>query len=226
MLWDDFVQLFIEKHASRKPATTLEFYERGLRNFTMAIQPKKLSRITVATLEDFADLRLQKGLAAATVNRDLRHLRAALRWARRRGFLSVVPDFGSVFIKEHRKKPTIIPEDDFLAMVSALKSPIVQLKKRPANWWRVFLYLAHYLGVRRGELLSLSWDDVKFDTLEVRIQAPTSKSRRERVIPMARELAELLKKWRSKSDQAASSDPVLPWPYNTYRQLYADWHRI
>jgi hypothetical protein len=82
------------------------------------------------------------------------------------------------------------------------------------------------IGVRRGDVLSLSWDDVKFDTFDVRVQAPTSKSRKERVIPMARELAELLKTWRTQTDQAASRDPVLPWPYDTYRQLYTDWHRI
>lgn len=36
----------------------------------------------------------------------------------------------------------------------------------------------------------------------------------------------MLNDWKAKSDENSSSDPVLPWPYETYRQLYKDWHRI
>ena len=43
---------------------------------------------------------------------------------------------------------------------------------------------------------------------------------------MASELAELLKKWREECSEAGPKDPVLPWPYDTYRQLYDDWHII
>lgn len=226
ILWDDFVKDFLEKHAARKPATTLDFYERALRMFSTISKPKKLSSVKLATLEDFANARLQEGVAAATVNRDLRHVRAALKWAKRRGLVSDIPDFGNVFLKESRKKPTIIPEEDFLAMIGAIRKQELRLAKRPADWWRTFLYIAYYLGLRRGEILSLSWDDINFTTLDVRVRASTSKSRKERVVPMASEMAGVLKDWRGKTDEGHSSDPVLPWPYDTYRQLYEDWHRI
>ena len=226
ILWDDFAKEFLEKHAARKPATTLDFYERALRMFSEVSKPKKLSSVKLVTLEDFANARLKEGVAPATVNRDLRHVRAALKWAKRRGLVSEVPDFGNVFIKEHRKKPTIIPEEDFLAMLGAIRKKEIRLTKRPADWWCAFLYIAYYLGLRRGEILSLSWDDISFTTLDVRVCASTSKSRKERVVPMAAELAGVLKDWRSKTGENRSSDPVLPWPYDTYRQLYEDWHRI
>ena len=63
----------------------------------------------------------------------------------------------------------------------------------------MFLYLAYYIGARRGEFLSLSWDDVNFSTLEIRVEAPTSKSRKERVIPMSTDLADVLRKWKEQS---------------------------
>lgn len=224
--WDDFVNEFLEKHAARKPPTTLDFYERALRIFSETSKPKTLSQVKLITLEDFANARLESGLAPATVNRDLRHLRAALRWAKRRGLISDVPEFKSLFIKEVRKKPTIIPEEDFVAMIAALRKPDLCLTKRPAGWWRLFLYVAYYVGARRGEILSLSWDDVNFVTLEIRVEASTSKSRKERVVPMATDLAEVLKNWKSQTPSVNAADPVLPWPYDTYRQLYEDWHRI
>ena len=226
ILWDDFAKEFNEKHAARMPVTTLDFYERALRVFSETIKPKKLSSVKLINLEDFANARLKKGLAPATVNRDLRHIRAAMKWAKRRGMVSETPDFRNVFVKEHRKKPTIIPGEDFMAMIGAIRNPELTLTRRPAFWWRVFLYVAYYLGFRRGEILSLSWEDINFTTLDVRVRASTSKSRKERMVPMAPEMAKVLEDWRSKTDQSSPTDPVLPWPYDTYRQLYQDWHLI
>lgn len=226
ILWEDFVTEFLEKHAARKPEATWDFYDRSLRMFSTIAKPKKLSSVNLATLDDFANERLQEGVAPATVNRDLRHIRAALKWAKRRGLVSDIPEFGSVFIKEIRKKPTIIPEGDFVAMIMALRNPELRLTKRPANWWAVFLYLAYYMGLRRGELLSLSWGDINFSTLDVRVQASTSKSRKERMVPMSADLASVLNQWRGCSEQQAPQNPVLPWPFDTYRQLYQDWHLI
>lgn len=224
--WKEFVELFLEKHAARKPATTLSVYRQCLNAFTEAVKPKKLAKVSHAVLEDFVDNRLRMGSAPATVNRDLRHVRAALRWAKRRGLISDAPDFKGVFVREDRKKPTIIPEEDFMAMVGALRKPDLTLKRRSADWWRVFLYVAYYLGLRRSEILGLTWGRISFDTLDVHVLAATSKGRKERVVPMAPELGEMIKQWRDKQGKAKSTDEVLPWPYDTYRQLYEDWHLI
>jgi integrase len=226
MPWGVFVELFLEKHAARKPATTLRVYRQCLKAFTDVVNPKKLAKVSHAVLEDFADKRLRLGNAAATVNRDLRHVRAALRWAKRRGLISEAPDFKGVFVREDRKKPTIIPEEDFMAMVRGLRKPDLILKRRSADWWRAFLYVANYLGLRRAEILGLTWGRVSFDTLEVRVLAATSKGRKERVVPMAPELGEVLRQWRDEQGNVKSTDAVLPWPYDTYRQLYEDWHAI
>lgn len=45
-------------------------------------------------------------------------------------------------------------------------------------------------------------------------------------VPIASELAEVLDNWRGMTDNRSSSDPVLPWPYDAYRQLYENWHHI
>ena len=96
MTWAELVDLFLEKHAARKPATTLGLYRHSLAVFTKFGMPPKLDKIDYSVLEDFVDWRLNEGKAVATVNRDLRHLRAALRWAKRRGYLTNVPDFRDV----------------------------------------------------------------------------------------------------------------------------------
>ena len=123
-----------------------------------------------------------------------------------------------------QKQPETIPESDFVAMVQAI--PKAKLKHRTAGWWRVFLYVSYYFGTRRSETLGLTWDRVNFDSLEVVVSANTSKGRKDRVIPMSPELAELLKQWRASQETISINGEVLPWPHDTYRQLYGDWHRI
>ncbi len=84
------------------------------------------------------------------------------KWAKRRGVLSDVPDFFGLLVKEDRWDPTIMPEEDFVALLTALRNPKLQLKKMPAAWWRIFLYVTYYSGVRRGEALGLCWADIIF----------------------------------------------------------------
>ncbi len=226
MTWEDFVQDFLDKHAARKPATTLALYKFCLGKFGAVAKPKRLAKVTHMTLEDFANKRLTQSAAVASVNRDLRHLGAALRWAKRRGYISDVPDFKGIFIRENRKKPVIIPEEDFMEMLKALRKPDLVLKNRPADWWRMFLYIAYYLGLRRGEILGLTWGRVSLETLEVHVLAPTSKSRKERVVPISPDMVKVFSEWQATQPDTKSNDPVLPWPHDTYRTIYDDWHAI
>lgn len=226
MTWEDFVEDFLDKHGLKKPKSTLSLYRHCLTKFGEVAKPRQLAKVTHTMLDDFATKRLKQEAAVASVNRDLRHLKAALRWAKRRGYISEVPDFKGVFIREDRKQPVIIPEEDFMEIVKALKNPQLVLKHRPAEWWRVFLYVAYYLGLRRGEILGLTWDRVFLDTLEVHVVASSSKSRKDRVIGIPPEIGGMLRQWREKQPEAKGSDPVLPWPYSDYNNIYEDWHAI
>ncbi len=163
--------------------------------------------------------------SAGRVQPGRRHVKAALRWAKRRGYISEVPDFKGVFIREDRKQPVIIPEEDFMEMVKALRNPQLVLKYRPAEWWRVFLYVAYYLGLRQGEILGLTWDRVSLDTLEVHVVASSSKSRKDRVIGIPPEIGIVVRQWRERQPDAKGSDPVFPWPCDAYH-IYEDWHAI
>jgi integrase len=224
--WSTFKETFFEKQISRKPSTTVRFYQNSLDIFEKLAKPKTLAAITPAVIEDFADQRLRDGLAPATVNRDLRHLKAALRWAQRRGLIAAAPDFHGLFVREPRKHPTVIPEEDFLRLVKAIESVQTDLRRRDSRWWRMFLYVGYYLGLRRGESLALSWEDIRLDIREVRVQAHTSKGRKERILPLSSQMVELLSNYRKACGSPVPKEPVFPWPYDTDRPLYDDWKRI
>ena len=57
-------------------------------------------------------------------------------------------------------------------------------------------------SLRRGEILGLTWDKVSLETLEVHVLAPTSKSRKERVVPISPDMAKLFREWKEKQPDA------------------------
>jgi integrase len=88
------------------------------------------------------------------------------------------------------------------------------------------LYASYYLGLRRGELLGLTWSRVSLEAEEIHVIATTSKGRKERVVPLAAELVKMFKQWRDSQAPVNLKCEVLPWPYDSYRGLYEDWHAI
>lgn len=59
--------------------------------------------------------------------------------------------------------------------------------------------LAMNTGMRRGEILSLDWTDVDFETRTIRVQARNAKSGRQRHIPLNNEAIDVLRAWKSDS---------------------------
>ena len=66
MTWSDFAKDFLDKHAGRKPATTLALYKHCLEIFDTLAKPKRLAKVTHSMLEDFTINRLKDKAAAAS----------------------------------------------------------------------------------------------------------------------------------------------------------------
>ena len=127
-------------------------------------------------------------------------------------------------IREDRKKPRSLPEADFRRMVEALAD--AELKHRPADWWRVFLHVGYYAGLRFGEMLGLRWADVNDETGELTVRAEVGKGRRERTLPLPAGLPEMLAEWRAASADARKDAHVLPFDRDSTRVLCDDWRVI
>lgn len=144
--WSAFRDTYLEIQAAKKSPATVESYRKSLNIFGDAMGLPDIASITVAGIEDFAKKRLDDGAAPATANRDLRHLKAALRWAARRSLITVAPDFHGLFVREPDRFPTVIPEEHFLALVRVTQDDPSPTRKRSGDWWRMFLYVSYYLG--------------------------------------------------------------------------------
>ena len=57
-------------------------------------------------------------------------------------------------------------------------------------------------GLRRGELLQLTWAKVHFDRNQLTVMSGTSKSGRQRIIPLNADVMNALRRWKRQSDTA------------------------
>ena len=214
----------------RKRSSTIEGVRQSFRHFERLVKPGKLSKINTLTIESYVAARSQekthRGLpvSPATVNLELRNIRAALRKAAKWEFIAKAPDFE--MLKEDRPQPRVMPDADFAAMYKhcdAAKQPVNE-HIATAEWWRALLIFARYTGWRIGEILSLRWDDVPLDPDEngdywATTRASTNKGGRTEQVPLMPVIVQHLRRIRS-------FDPaVFPWGGNR-RQLYPELERI
>ena len=141
----------------------------------------------------------------ATVKQTIATLKAAFNRAKDRDLIVKNP-----FVKKGPKKiqpaqKRIFTPEEVAAMIQAA----------PDLWWRAFLQLAFTTGLRLGELLNLTWDDVDVDGDQVIVSAKragsftvgkttypilvfSSKAHQERRVPLHTDAAEALQRLRLK----------------------------
>jgi len=190
--WADFVTLDLESLYRTAAAGTFDGIERTYRYFTDIIRPTYLHEVNFAHLEHYRQIRLAHGASKATVNLDLRNLRAGLYRAVKRGHLVANPFTGNrqkLFARELEPVPRILEPDDVTALLTAC----------PTEFWTGICLVAWWAGLRIGEILALEWCDIDFklDALHVRNKDyHRTKSGKNRTIPLAPSLKRWLWKFR------------------------------
>jgi integrase len=71
--------------------------------------------------------------------------------------------------------------------------------KHANPYQRLFLALAVYTGMRRGEIQSLRWNQVDFKAKIISLEATQTKTKRQRIIPIPEPLLHLLEAERSEN---------------------------
>jgi len=159
----------------------------GLRYFLECFKDKKLSEITPKDIDDYKQLRLAKA-KPATVNRELqiiRHLfNLAYRWKR---LFGQNPVSESGLLEVHNQVERILtPEEERLLACSPLHL-------------RPIITTALNTGMRKGEILHLTWEDVDRENNLITVRQEVSKSKKTRRIPLNAIMRKLLLEQRLRS---------------------------
>jgi len=139
-------------------------------------------------------LQIASGLAVATVNKDIRTLRHIFNLAiEPRGYLA---EGQNPFAKIRERKETdreirYVTTREYHALMTATQN----------IWWKALFSVAYGCGLRREEILHLTWVDIDFEKQQIKVSASKGsenilewepKSRRNRVVPMPDETGQLL----------------------------------
>jgi integrase len=197
-LWADFVR----EHESKAVVKMRSVHSKALtkevlKRFGEYVKPKYVGLIDRRTLDDYAAKRLKdpgrkpgETLAAATVRKDLRTIRAALTVARQWNYLTAVPSLPKVDGMESDKR--FVTMDHFEQLLKALdddQSIVRQPRSskarfEPADWWKALLMTLWVSGMRIGAALALRWDDVDLEAGTAMSRARHNKAKKDQRVDL------------------------------------------
>ncbi len=224
--WKDFCRRYDEKVLANLQPSSRSAIIDSLKQFTKHVRPLRLSSITAETFADFiAKRRNDRGrkpgsrVSPATVNKDLRHVKGALRMAVDWEYLDKVPRFK--MLREPQKLPKYVAPDHFAAIYEACDVATLpgDLTVSPADWWRGLIVMAQMTGWRIGELLALRWSDVDLDAGFAITRHRDNKGHRDDKVPLHEVVVDHLQAVKSFSEM------VFPWPPHR-RTLDSQFGRI
>lgn len=168
--------------------------------FADLVKPGLMAGITMKDMETFVAKRSKQDgkkpgskVAAATILKDLRTVRAALEYARQWNYLSVVPMMPTVDGYESQKR--FVTVEHFEAMLKhtdAAERPN-DAGVTPAEWWDAILSLLWFAPNRIEAILSLLWENVDLEAGTVLTLARSNKQKRDHVAYIPGAVAEKLR---------------------------------
>lgn len=242
-----YAPFVIDNHAN--PRSTLDPLRKSFKRF----HTRALSDIKPHEIDRWRAQR-SKEVSSSTCNRELTSLKAALNFAVQRGVISVNPIRVVKNVREHLGAPRFLNDADEKALRDAMTARETQAKREraSANEWRKargyellpdldrVAFMDHFApmvlmslntGLRLGELVKLEWSRVFLDSRTIRIEAITSKARKERLIPLNEEALRVLTEWKVQSGDTGLVFPVLSvktaWRTITKQAgIVARWHDL
>jgi integrase len=211
--WDEFRERYETEGVSGLADTTARKVTSALNMVEEYLQPRRLVDVTADQLS-LLQVRLRDGLRTeATIASHLRHIKAALRWAKDVGLLHDVPKIRMPQrAKASKMKGRPITGEEFDRMIAAVPKVILDHQRqdvpeeqwrdhereRVASWQRLLRGL-WWSGLRLGEALELRWNSERHLSLELggkhpllRIPAESEKGHQDRLLPLAPEAAMML----------------------------------
>ncbi len=224
--WQDFRKDYDAKILPGLAVRTRDEIKTALAHFERIAKPNKLASIKTSTIDGFiATRRAENGkykgdsVSPATVNKDLRHIRAALRVAHDWGYLPHVPRFRMERVP--KKLATYVTGEHFAAIYAACeqaKKP-GSLPYAAADWWRGLIVMGYMTGWRISDMLGLRRDDLDLDAGSAITRSEENKGKRDERVKLHPVVVEHLRK-------LPGFDPrVFPWNYNR-RTLDVEFARI
>lgn len=219
-----FSEFLRELRFSQKlSAETLRGYEAGFRLFRTLLPTTTVDTLTKSALMAFfekLDTRqrivgrgeLKSGVKRSTVATYRSKLNAFIKWMKRNGYIKENPFTEIEYPSVRYDDKAFLTGDETTKIFSALtmndkewSSPFIRRRN-----YAMFIVLLN-CGLRKAELLGLKVLDINFERKEVRVDGETSKSKRQRIVPMNSEAFTVLRDYvQVRKSIAPTTDYLFP----------------
>ena len=162
--------------------------EISLTNFNVEFGEMVVRDIRLSQIENYQQKRLNQGMAPATVDREVGEVKTMVYKAYDDGLVDdsiamVFKKANKVMKRNANARDTILPLDKFNGLLS----------KAPPHLAGI-LAMGFYTGMKKGEILGLTWDKVDLERRVIRLEAEDTKDQEPRVIPLCDERLAALKR--------------------------------
>ena len=187
-------------------------YERRVRAIGEYFKNYQLNAISKAVIENYKRKRLEEGIKRTTLNRELTILKSIFERAKEMGLLDGEPPKIEKVKGEEEEIVRFLTEEEAQRLISACP-----------EWFKPVVIFALNTGLRAGEIFSLRWEDVDFESKTIAVKSEFSKSKKKRLIPMNTAVYNLLKNLERKEHGYIFTNRFgLPYKYEdkTYRRVF------
>lgn len=229
---------FLEKYyepwakAERKSGA---FTVSTMRSAFVSFLGVEIVNLHVRDMEKWRHGRMASGTKAATCNRRLTALKAALNWGVKRDILQANPLERLEKLKEHDSeiKVRFLSPEERIRLFKALddREKRIRVDRGSHNKWlkernkppfpdigyfadhlKPMVIIALNTGMRQGNLFSLLWGDINLDQETILLRASETKSGKGSYLPMNDAVRNTLENWLKQSSKIAPNNLVFPSP--------------
>ena len=183
----EFIKEYLAYSKGNKAALSYDRDIRILKLFADFMKADRLGAVTAARLEAYKAHRKEQGNKASTINREFNTIKAMLNKAVAWGALSQSPAKSVQKFREPRRQVRYLTKEEVRAALKAADDRL-----------RPILETFLHTGLRRDELIHLSWADVDLKNRLLSVQAKDGwnpKDYEVRHIPMTARLAQILREY-------------------------------
>jgi integrase len=172
-LFEDWVETYLEI----QEVTLLRTYERVAQilrgTFVPLFKGRPVSDLTADDVEAFRTTKATEGLSVGAVNFYHAILKRCLSVARRRGIIPMNPAADVSLPDPQNERNRVLTQEEFSTLLMALEHED-----------RLILLMGYDCGMRRGEIIPLTWDRIDLQDRVIALPGAFTKNKTLRVVPM------------------------------------------
>jgi integrase len=190
----------------RTPSTeTIKLLIKIIRIFTNDTGIDDASEISKHSLNLWKQELLQR-TRSTTCNSYIRQLKSLILFAVEEELITENPFLKFRMAKEASHQFKSISQTNIVQLISVLES--TENKLNPSWFWITVIRTLYYTGIRRRQLIGLTWNDINFEKQTILLQSKYSKTLREWVIPLHDDIYEELLILKKRNQQKYGNSDI------------------